>query len=225
MAIESSNNYRSEEVNLLYGALAKSQGSYGKLVENVNAPGGVYANLSAVIDATRPALSANELSFNFYEELLDSGSGASLIWTTLGHSSGQYIQSCARVVRLETFRETFNSIESYKRLSACNLLGIAPSANDPLIRDDNGIDEYDKKIVKSLRNNDNKVKSEYAVTITKEQYDDICFELEGYEQIAKGIQEFFNVKTIADIPADQIYFVRDKIRKLKKTHDDYVSNK
>ncbi len=219
-------SYRSETLGCLWSALSKAQGMYEPLKENVRAAGGNYANLTAIIEATRKALSANELAFNFYEEVTESG--ISMIWATLGHSSNEYMKSCSRITQQSTFRETFNAIESYKRLTACNMLGIAPSAHDPLLMDDAGEGEYDKKIINDMRqanSGEQPKKSEFSVTITKEQYDDLMFELEGYPEITKGLQEFFKIKTVADLGADQIYFARDKIRRLKKTHDEYVKNK
>ncbi len=219
-------NYRSETLGSLWSALSKAQGSYNPLKNNVIAAGGSYANLTAIIEATRKSLADNELAFNFYEEVTESG--ISMIWATLGHSSNEYMKSCSRITQQPTFRETFNAIENYKRLTACNMLGIAPSEHDPLLRDDAGEEEYDKKIIGDMRKSNNQEtpkKSEFAVTISKEQYDDLMFELEGYPEIAKGLQEFFKIKTVADLPADQIYFARDKIRRLKKTHDEYVKTK
>ena len=50
-----------------------------------------FANLQAILKATRESLSVNEIGFFQFIELLDEGSGAALLKTTLGHSSGQYI--------------------------------------------------------------------------------------------------------------------------------------
>ena len=220
-----SDQYRSAEIGILFGALAKAQGAYLRPVPNQRSPGGEFANLASILEATRPALSANALSFNFYQELLDSGSGACILWTTLGHESGQWMKSCSRVVSSGTFREIFNAIENYKRLSACNMLGIAPAGKDPLLFDDDGIEELDKQTVKNMRTPIDKrpKKSEHADVITQDQYDDLMFELEGYEEIAENMQQVYRIKTIADLPRSELYFAKEKIRELKKTYDDYDS--
>ncbi|HEY5267746.1 MAG TPA: hypothetical protein VII94_01275, partial [Candidatus Saccharimonadales bacterium] len=92
------NVYRSVDINEIMGAIAKAQGSYKPLVANQDAPGGKFANLQAVLTAVRESLSMNGLGFFQFIELLDEGSGAALLKTTIGHESGQYISSCARVV-------------------------------------------------------------------------------------------------------------------------------
>ncbi len=215
------NNYRSEEIGILYGALAKAQGSYTRPIANQRVPGGEFANLASILDATRPALSANALCFNFYEELLDSGSGASIIWTTLGHESGQWMKSCSRVVSSGTFREKFNAIENYKRLSACNVLGIAPSNGDPLLRDDDGIHEIELETIKKMKDPAKPViRSENIDLITTDQYDDLIHSLDGYEEIAQSLLDFYRIKTIADLPRTELYEARDRIRRLKQTYDD-----
>ena len=92
------NIYRSEAINEIMGALSKAQGDYKPLVANQSVSGRKFANLQAILDAVRDALSTNGLGFFQFIELLDEGSGATLLKTTIGHESGQYIYSCARVV-------------------------------------------------------------------------------------------------------------------------------
>ena len=136
--MEERNIYRSTEINEIMGALAKAQGNYKRLVANQNAPGGKFANLQAILEAVRESLSENGLGFFQFIELLDEGSGGALLKTTIGHESGQYISSCARVVAGKTERQTGNIYEIHKRLHALMILGIAPSDNDPIAFDDNG---------------------------------------------------------------------------------------
>lgn len=216
-------NYRSDNIDLITGAMAKAQGSYKVLVPNEKAAGGMFANLQAVIESVKGSLSENGLAFYQYVELLDEGAGASLLKTIISHESGQWISTVARIVTGTTFRETFNCIEAYRRLHALLLLGIAPSPGDPLIKDDNGLEQQDKVILQSLRKpNEAPPKSEHTDTITSDQYDDIMFELEGYDVITKGIQEFYKISSLADLPKTEFYNVQARIRKLKKTHEEYV---
>ena len=71
------------------GAIAKAQGNYKRLIPNEDSSVGKFANLQAILDATRESLSANAVSFFQYIQLLDEGSGAALLHTVLGHDSGQ----------------------------------------------------------------------------------------------------------------------------------------
>jgi len=213
---------RSESIDKLVESFSKAQGSFKRLVPNEYAAGGKFANLEAVLDSVREALSSNGLSFYQQIELLEDGNGVSLLHSVISHSSGQWISTKSRIVPGPTFRETFNCIESYRRLSALLLLGIAPSGNDPLIHDDNGQEQQEKEMVKNIKRPELAVKSEFPETVTADQYKELMFELDGYPDIAKGIQVFYKISSLADLPKSEYYVVQNKIRKLKKTHEDYA---
>lgn len=215
-------SYRSPEVGILFGALAKAQGAYKPLQCSQEAAGGKFANLSDIMMAVREALSLNGLSLYQHVELKDEGDGSSLLWTSLGHESGQFISSCSRIVQYSTLRETMNCTEGYKRMHATMLLGIAPSPTDPLMFDDNGTENMDKQILDDIRHPERKDPSEFRDTITKDQYEDLMHELEGQPQIAKGILKFYNINALSDIPKTEFYNAQHRIRNIKKTHEEYV---
>lgn len=218
------NLYRSGEIDKHMGALAKAQGAYKPLISNENAPGGKFANLKAILDAVREALSANGLAFYQYIELLDEGSGAGLLKSVLGHESGQYISSCARVVTGKTDRQTGNIYEIHKRFHALMLLGIAPSDNDPLSFDDNGTELSDQSLVDRIRK-PKEPKREVPDSndvINNDQYSELMIELDGYDDIAKDIMEVYNISTIADLPRDEYHKAQAKIRRIKKTQEEYL---
>src|SRR5215470_12553203 len=85
------NESRSTDINLIAGALAKAQGSYEPLVANEEGKGGKFANLQAILLATRKALSDNGIALHQYRQFLDEGSGASILRTVLLHESGQWL--------------------------------------------------------------------------------------------------------------------------------------
>ena len=215
--------YRSEEINLLTEALAKAQGIYEPLEPNEDVAGGKFANLTAILEATRTGLSTNGLTFFQHIEIIDEGSGASLLWTTIAHSSGQYHRSCSRIVQENTFRETFQAIERYKRLNALMLLGIAPTGLDPLMHDDNGVYEAERQMVKNIKNPIPKPKSQNVETISKAEYDGLMFDLEGYAEIAKSIQDKYDITTIADLPRSEIWNVKEHIRRVRKLYEEEKS--
>lgn len=216
--------YRSEEINLLMGSLAKAQGMYKPLVPNDESALGQFANLQAIIESVKEALASNGLSFFNQIELLDEGTGSSLLWTRLGHESGQFISTCARVIIGKTFRETFNGIECYKRLNALNLLGIAPVGRDPLLYDDNGSDEVQKEYIKNVRAGKPVARISHPDTISKQEYEDIMWELEGYPDLVKNIQKHYAISSIADLPKSEFYNTKAQIRKIKKAQEDYSSS-
>jgi len=211
------------EIGTLVGALAKAQGTYKALIPNQDAAGGKFANLQAILAATRDSLSSNGLAFFQHIKLLDEGTGATLLVTLLAHESGQKIETVARILPEKTFRETFNRIEAYRRLSALLLLGIAPSDKDPLIWDDHGSEEQDKAVLDELKKPREKKErpSQFGDTITKDQYNEFMFDLEGYEEIAKSIQTSYDITSLADLPKDQYYVVKKEIKRLIKLHEQY----
>lgn len=207
---------RSEEINNLVQALAKAQGAYKPLVANDISGALKFANLEAILDSVREALSSNGLAFYQYIELMDEGSGASLLKTTISHESGQWISTNARVVGGSTFKETFNSIEAYRRLHALLILGIAPSKGDPLIKDDDGMEQYDKKVVQEIRKpKEVSVKTEFADKLTNDQYTDLMYELEGYDEITAQMQQYYDITTLADLPKTEYHTALARIRRIK----------
>jgi len=221
------NVYRSEEIDKIMGALSKSQGNYKPLVANQDAPGGRFANLQAILLAVRESLSANGIGFFQYIELLDEGSGAALLKTTLGHESGQYITSCARVVAGKTERSTGNIYEIHKRLHALMLLGIAPSVNDPIAFDDNGEILAEQRLINELRKPDSpgRIEVDREDVIDKSQYQELLIQLNGFEKIAKDIMESHGITTLADLPASEYHPALARIRRVKKTEEEYLRNR
>lgn len=225
--MEQCNIYRSLEINNIMGALSKAQGGYKELVANQDAPGGRFANLQAILKATRESLSVNEIGFFQFIELLDEGSGAALLKTTLGHSSGQYICSCARVVPGKTDRQTGNIYEVHKRLHALMILGIAPSDNDPIAFDDNGELLAEQHLIAQLRKPDSPEREEInrSDVINKTQYQELLIELDGFEKVATDIMESHGIQTLADLPASEYHKAKAKIYKIKKTQEEYLRKK
>lgn len=222
--MELNNIYRSIEINEIMGALAKAQGSYKTLIANQEASGRKFANLQSILLAVRESLSSNGLGFFQFIELLDEGSGAALLKTTIGHESGQYITSCARVVAGRTDRQTGNIYEVHKRLHALMLLGIAPSENDPIAFDDNGEMMAEERLKDQLRKPDSPKKEEidHNDVINKHQYEELLLELTGYSKVAEDIMEAYDIRTLADLPASEYHKSRSKILKIKKTQEDYL---
>lgn len=219
--------YRSEEIDKIMGALSKSQGTYKPLVANQDAPGGKFANLQAILLAVRESLASNGIGFFQFIELQDEGSGAALLKTTLGHESGQYITSCARVVAGKTDRSTGNIYEIHKRLHALMLLGIAPSDNDPIAFDDNGDVLAEQYVISQLRKPDSpeRVEIDRSEVINKTQYQELLIELEGYKEIAKDIMDAHGITTLADLPADEYHRAQARIRRIKKNDEEYRKNR
>ena len=210
-----------KDICLIMGALAKAQGTYKPLEPTQEGPFGLYANLADVLRAVRESLSKNGLAFYQHIELLDEGSGAALLHTVIGHESGQSISSTARVVSGKTDRDTGRSLEYHKRLHAVNLLGIAPSKNDPLLMDDDGVAQQEQIQVETIRKGKDRKNTDREETINKTQYDELLWELDGYEDLADDIMKNYAIATLADLPKSEYHTTVMKIRKIKKTAEEY----
>lgn len=214
--------YRSENIECLLGSLSLAQGDYKTVIPNQNSSSGPYANLGAVLDAVRDSLKANGLSIFHQTELTPEGN---MLWTVLGHQSGQYTATCTKIVQGKNFRDTYNGIESFKRLSASNLLGIALSHNDPLFVDDHGQEEFDHQVIQQAKKNERPMVSNFSDTVNKDQYADLLFELEGRVELTEQILETYKISTLADLPKSEYHMALARIRRIKKTYDDYVIKK
>jgi hypothetical protein len=215
---------QSDELGLIAGALAKAQGSYKKLIPNEESANGPYANLEAIRLATGPALSENNIAFYQRVILLDKGSGAALIITYLLHDSGQFISTATRVFSGKTDRATGNTQEIHKRLQAMMLCGIAPSKNDPIAYDDDGGEQEEERLIEGLKKPQTKTLDPNAV-VTKDRYNDLLIELDGYETIAENIKETYKIETLADLPNEVYHDALAKIRRIKRTTEDYERRK
>lgn len=214
--------YRSTEIDKIMAALATAQGTYKPLVANEEARGGKFANLQAIIAAVKESLASNGLAFFQQLEIQEEGNSYTLLKTFLGHSSGQWICSMARIIPEKTDRSTGNKYEIYKRLHALMLLGIAPSSHDPIAFDDNGDELKEMTLIEELKKpNENKKTLDRNDVITNENYKDLLIELEDYEDIASDILTTYGIETLADIPREEYHKVRAQILRIKKTHDDY----
>lgn len=214
--------YQSDDIHLISGALAKAQGMYKPLVPSEQGPGGLYANLGDIHNATREGLSKNNISINYKKEIADEGAGAEFLWTSICHESGQYMRSCARFIEKTTIRETGNYLEMLKRMETMNILGIAPSKNDPIFFDDNGELNAETYVLNELKKPLEKQNLSTGEIISNHQYNDLMIELEGYPALAKDIMQRYSIGTLADLPKNEYHPAIQKIRRIKKTNEEYT---
>jgi hypothetical protein len=214
--------YRSEEINQIMGALSRAQGSYKKLIANVFAAGGDYANLDATLAAVKDSLAANELAFWQHVEILEEGSGAGLLVSTLGHSSGQYISSYARVYAGETDRATGVTIENHKRQHAQSLLGIAPSPHDPVAFDDDGAEEFERNLTDQMKKPSKDRKIGKNIPITKDQYNLLIDLLGNDKTLYRGVLDWHKLETLQDLPAHEFNEARTRIVNAQKAVQDAI---
>jgi hypothetical protein len=217
--------YMSDELGQLAEAHANAQGTFKKLIPNEPSPGGPYANLDAILFAVKDSLKENGLSFLQWTELRDEGNGAELLWSSLTHKSGQFMRSCARLVRGDG-SDRANDIrnQTIRRKQASMLLGIAPSSNDPDMVDDDGNSQHHDATMDDLKRmnaGETPAKRANFEVITKAMYDDILIECHGYPEIVVSIMKYFNITTLADLPITEYHRGLAEIRRLKEEYKRY----
>jgi hypothetical protein len=128
------------------------------------------------------------------------------------HSSGQWLCSRLRLILGSTDKGNDRTLQINKRMQALALLGIWP-LEDKL--DDGGDDEMEQKIVEGMfevhKSSEKKVKE----TLTKEQYEQVLHELEGWPSVAKGIMQRYDIQTLKDMPRENFITDVERIRKIK----------
>jgi len=114
----------------LFEALSKAQHSMGNAKKSKENPffRSSYADLAAVWDACREALTANGLSV--VQTMEDGESGLFLV-TTLGHSSGQYMASRMAIKPTKQDPQGVGSALTYARRYALSaIVGVATEDDD-----------------------------------------------------------------------------------------------
>ncbi len=203
-------NYSSESTNELAGSLAKARLEFDEIGANKKGHDRNWADLPYVLGKVNKGLANNGLSFVQYTTIEDDSS--TILVTKLMHASGQWICSRLRLILGDTDKGNDRTLQINKRMQALALLGIWP-LEDKL--DDGGEQELEDKIVQGMFDPYEKVTKKSKEVLTKEQYDQVLHELEGWPKIAKGIMERYDITTLKDMPKDNFITDVERIRKLK----------
>jgi len=212
--------YQSASQKNIAPAFAKAQAEYKSVGYNRENPyyKSGYADLDAIIRATRPALTKNGLSFRHFVKTPENGQ--TILHTLILHSSGEWFETRARILPTKNDQQSYGSAVSYqKRYSAKDLLGVAPT-ND--VSDDDAevamIDSRDM-IAKGPSNKYNP-KKQSNETITKEQIEELEYELQEYPDIADDILEKMHLQSIADMPKNKFLISVKRIREIKRLRNE-----
>ena len=214
MSAISVEDYCSSETGDLSDAMSVAQGLYKPLVfDRRNAETKEeYADLEAIIDATREALSSNKV---FFTQLVETGENQEKIIRTRISRGNQWILAKDRVVPIRDEPRTTDSLIQYaKRQAAMSMLGIA-GRND--LQDDDGV-----RALNAERKNFEKGTRVYephseTELLSKDQIDELAHELDesGYADIIKDIFKTYRVEAISDLPRSSYREVIDKVRLIK----------
>lgn len=206
---------KSENLNELFTALAKAQAEMKTAGLNAENPyfKSQYADLTEIVQASRPALAKNGLSV--IQEILPNEDGQNILHTILGHSSGQWIESKMRILPAKPDVQSLGSYITYlRRYSYAAIVGVVVANED----DDGEICVHDQReeshegTALNLKYNP---KEESYETITKEQLEELQYELAQYPDIAGLVLEGLKIQSLSDMPKSKFLVSIKRIRQIK----------
>jgi len=212
--------HRSDEINELVTALSKAQAEYSMVSPNKENPyfKSKYADYTDHVKATRPALNKYGLSVD--QALINNDQGQVELVTTLSHSSGQWKESRLKVVPPKNDIQSFGSHLSYlKRHTYSSLVGSIVDTDE----DDDGEravstqrDVYAKGTALNTKYNP---KENTMETITKEQLEELEYELGEYDDITELVLDGLKIQNLADMPKSKFLVSINRIREIKNARE------
>lgn len=210
-------SFRSMEIDKLAAALSKAQGEMEDAYFNrVGYQKNNYANLYAIIKATRPTLKNHGLSVT--QNIITESDGKSYLYTELLHESGQWTSS---KVILKPAADKGDSNQGFggavtymSRYAFKSLLGV--------IADD--LEDDDGKTADKGYDASNEQDQEKIERITQEQLDEINHLLQGHTHLAQSIKRKLEIKYLYEIPKEEyapvINYIRTSIDAMIKAKAD-----
>jgi ERF superfamily len=207
--------HRSPELHELFSAMAKAQAEMKIAGQDSENPffKNFYADLASLVRASRPSLTKFGLSV--LQQVLPNDDGQMILHTILGHSSGQYIESRMRILPVKNDIQSFGSYITYlRRYSYAAIIGCVASGED----DDGEVSMVGSRetMAKGVAlNSKYHPKSESHDTITKEQIDELEYELGEYPDILDQVLDGLKIQSLADMPKTKFRASADRIRQIK----------
>lgn len=210
----------SQELKELFAALAKAQAEMriaGLSSENPFFKSR-YADLADIVRASRPALTKYGLSV--IHQILPNEDGASMLHCILCHSSGQFIRTSMRILPVKNDIQSLGSCITYlKRYTYAAITGVICSDDD----DDGELvmsnvrEEMKKGPSLGAKYNP---KDESHDTITKEQLEELEYELSEYSDIAEMVLSGLKLHTLADMPKSKFITAINRVREIKESRNN-----
>lgn len=213
--VDPHNTYRSKAINELASALAKAQSDFEVATRSKENEyyKDRYSALQDIVDASRPALTANGLSVIQQIKQLDDGS--SMLHTILFHGSGQWIETRMKIAPPKQDIATLKSyLDSIKRMAYASLVGVVSFADD-----DDGFESdrvYREKFVQGMESKFQPSKQKYEVVSTEQREE---LELELSDPVMDGyideIYNYFKISSLADLPKEHYHPTRNRLVEIK----------
>lgn len=204
---------RSIDLKQLFAALAKAQGEMevaGKKSENPYFKSR-YADLAEIVRASRAYLSKNGLSV--IQQILPNNDGQSILHTILAHASGEWISSQMKIIPPKSDIQTLGSYITFlRRYSYASLVGIVSSEED----DDGEVAvATERELFAKGPAEVYKPKNESYDTVSKDQLEELQYELINYPDIAEEVLTKMKIQSLADLPKSKFRISIERIREIK----------
>lgn len=207
-------NYRSEDVNELFGALCKAQAEMEVAGLTSANPffKSRYADFTTVVKASRPALTKNGLCVT--QLILSNDEGHSVLHTILGHSSGQYIETRIKMTPAKNDVQSWASCLTYlKRYTYAAMVGITTGEED---------DDGEAAVAETRKPNYSAPKpperpAPMAVLeyVTTDQLQDLEAILDGFPDLAERMLKSMKIERLADVQKKDFRAIYERIRDIK----------
>lgn len=206
---------RSTNINEIAAALAKAQSAMcvaGLSKENPFFKSR-YADLAEICRVSRPHLTANGLAV---AQCVNENEEGMWLETLLLHTSGQFLSSNAKIKPIKNDIQSFGSYLTYlKRYCLASLIGVVSGDEDD--DGEEAVSATRDTNVRFYRENQlNKQKEPPLEKITKEQVEQIEYELDGENDLAREFLKAYDIHNVADLPKKDFYVVIKIIRAKKQ---------
>jgi hypothetical protein len=210
--------FRSEEIKDLAISLAKAQAEMPMAYKSRENPyfKSAYADLGDIVKASRPSLTKYGLSV--LQDIIHAQDGSAMLYTILMHISGQWIESRMRILPLKNDPQSMSSYISYlKRISYASLVGVVTGEED----DDAEVAMVQaREIMAKGPSNKYDPKKESSDPITKEQLEELEYELAQYPDIAEEIMDKMRLQSLADLPKSKFMVSITRVREIKQLRNE-----
>jgi len=204
---------RSSELKDLFAALAKAQAEMQTAGLSAQNPffKARYADLAAIVKASRPALTKHGLSI--MQQLITDDAGHTLLHTLLGHNSGQWVESRVRIVPPKNDVQSMGSYITYlRRYSIAALCGIVASDEDD---DGQMAMASDRDFSKSAASAKYHAHENNTETISADQLATLESELINHADIIELVKDGFKISSLAAMPKNKFAAAMNRIRAIK----------
>ena len=209
--------YESKDTAKLAEAFAKAQGEYKRITYNRENPyfKSEYADLDTIVGSAEKALTKYGLAF-YQETWLDDG--ATILVSILKHASGQWISSRTRIVPPKNDPQSYGSTLSYQKRYQAQLLLRVTIAHD-LDDDDAEVAMVDARQITAkgtALNTKYNPKDVSPDVITKEQLQELDYELAEFPDIGEQVLDGLKIRSLADMPKSKYMVSLQRIREIKR---------